>query len=384
MGAMSTCPACQNTLTPVATSQTGEPFSVCLDCGGRAMPLTLVESAVTPLTYKRLLNQFKATKSLVERICPACSSKMKRVTIEIVGREHGVEICPNCRTTWFDHREFENLPLTSRAEENFKLPMNIQSALHEIEIHDGKVVANRTSFRLDARDFGIGWDRTREGRPSGWKLLLGLLLIPVERENHPDHRPWVTWSLLALVSMVSYLGFQSMELVETLGVQAGHIWKWSGLTLTTYFFAHGGWQHLLGNMYYLWLFGDNVEEEIGSLVYSGVLLSGTVGGALLHALFDPNPEALLIGASGGISTLGMIYMLRFPRAKLALFLLFRWIRVPAYVLMVVWVLLQLKTASDQVAGITQVSALCHLGGALVGAAAYWALLHGRGRGRLRT
>lgn len=380
---MSCCPACQNTLTPIATAS-GESFLICLDCGGRAVSLPLLESSVSPITYKRLMNQFKNTKGVVERVCPVCSARMKRIHLEILGRDHGVEICPNCQTTWFDHKEFEHLPLTSKAEEEFKLPPEIQSALNEIEVQHGVVVANRTSFRLDARDFGIGWDRTREGRPSGWKLLLGLMLIPVERESHPDHNPWATWILLVLVSMVSYVGFHNMDLVEALGLHSNHIWKWDGLTLLSYFFVHGGWEHLLGNMYYLWLFGDNVEEEIGALPYLGVLACGTAGGALLHAFLDPNPGALLIGASGGISTLGMIYMLRFPRAKLALFVLFRWVRVPAYILMVIWVLLQLKMAADQVGGITQVSALCHVGGALVGVIAYYALSYGKGRGRLRS
>ena len=127
-------------------------------------------------------------------------------------------------------------------------------------------------------------------------------------------------------------------------------------------------------MYYLWFFGDSVEDELGTTNYILTLIAGTIGAALFHALISPRGYSLLVGASGGISTLGMIYMLRFPRARLGFFMIVGWLRVPAYLLMIIWIVMQVSMAYDQVAGLTQVSALAHLGGALVGLASYFLFL----------
>jgi membrane associated rhomboid family serine protease len=299
---------------------------------------------------------------------------MKPVDIEILGHARLIDICPSCQTTWFDHLEFEHMPLAPQAEEAFVLPPEVREALGDIELREGRVVANRKSFRLDARDFGLGWDRTREGTPGGWRLILGLLGIPVERDLNVAHKPWATWSLITLTFFISYLGFSDPAIIEALALRGTDVWKWGGLTLLTYFFVHGGWFHLLSNLYYLWLFGDNVEDEVGPITTLVIVALGTAAGALLHVWLDPSGGLPLVGASGGISTLGMMYMLRYPRAKLAFFILVRWVRVPAYALLVVWAVLQINGAFEQMSGLTQVSALCHVGGALVGLVAHFVLL----------
>jgi membrane associated rhomboid family serine protease len=173
---------------------------------------------------------------------------------------------------------------------------------------------------------------------------------------------------------ISIYGFDHDAFIDHWALDNEDLLRRSGLTLVTYFFLHGSWMHLLGNMYYLWFFGDSVEDELGTTNYVITLIAGSVGAALLHAFLQPGGYSLLVGASGGISTLGMIYMLRFPRAKLGFFLIVGWLRVPAYLLLIIWVVMQVSMAYDQVAGLTQVSALAHLGGALVGLAAWWQLL----------
>lgn len=343
---------------------------ICVDCGGRSATWATLDKALSTLTYKRLLTAFKSAKIPSHRECPECHKKMRRISLEILGREHYIEMCEQSHLAWFDHREFEHLPFAVGAEEELRLPPHVQEALNEIQIHHGRVVSNRSTFRLDARDFGFGWDKNDE-KPSGWKFALGLLLIPVERENRVGMKPWATWSLLAIVTIISIFGFWLPDLALELAVQNDNLFRWGGLTLFAYFFFHGGWFHLLGNMYYLWLFGDNVEDELGPWGFLATTLAGSAGGALLHCLFDPAAQSYLVGASAGISTLGMIYMLRFPRAKLAIFLIFRWLRVPAYIFAIIWIVMQVDLAYDQIGGLTRVSALAHLGGAIVGVLVYY-------------
>lgn len=300
---------------------------------------------------------------------------MKRVPLTILGRPKEIDVCGHSELAWFDSHEFENLPMTADADVELKLPHHVQEALSQIETHHGAVVANRSTFRLDAGDYGFGWKRDGETVPSLWKALIAFaLLLPIERENRLASKPWATWTVIAMVMGVTLYGFGHESFVEHWALESDDLLRAGGATLLTYFFLHGSWMHVLGNLYYLWLFGDNVEDELGVQNYVVVLIAGTVGSALFHASLGPPGYSLLVGASGGISTLGMIYMLRFPRARLGFFVLIGWIRVPAYLLCAIWVLMQINMAYQQVAGLTQVSALAHLGGALVGVAAYFILL----------
>jgi membrane associated rhomboid family serine protease len=106
------------------------------------------------------------------------------------------------------------------------------------------------------------------------------------------------------------------------------------LTLVTYLFLHGGWMHLIGNMLFLWVFADNVEDAYG---YVGFilffLLCGVIGG-LTHVLMMPHSVSPLIGASGAVSGVLAAYLVLYPRARVWILLFFR-IPVP---LPAIWVL----------------------------------------------
>ncbi|MGH2435580.1 MAG: rhomboid family intramembrane serine protease, partial [bacterium] len=132
--------------------------------------------------------------------------------------------------------------------------------------------------------------------------------------------------------------------------------------------------HLISNMYFLLVFGDNVEDFLGTGRYLALLLLAAVLGDLTHIALDPRQQIPLIGASGGISGIVLYYALKYPRAQLGIllriWLYFRWIRMPAYAYVGIWVVLQMIGAQQQIAGITNVSALAHLGGAAVGLA-FW-------------
>jgi membrane associated rhomboid family serine protease len=109
-------------------------------------------------------------------------------------------------------------------------------------------------------------------------------------------------------------------------------------------FLHGGWIHLIGNMLYLWIFGDNVEDRMGRgrflLFY---LLCGT-GAAALHVYMSPSSNTPTIGASGAIAGVLGAYFLLFPRARvltlLPIFFLIQFIEVPAFLFLAFWFLMQ--------------------------------------------
>jgi membrane associated rhomboid family serine protease len=139
-------------------------------------------------------------------------------------------------------------------------------------------------------------------------------------------------------------------------------------------FLHAGWPHLLGNMLFLWIFGNNVEDRLGRLPYLVFYLAGGALAALAQVFIEPGSEIPLVGASGAIaSTLGA-YIVLYPRARITtlLFLgiLAQLIEVPAVVILGFWFLLQLLDGVASLGATTAqggVAFFAHIGGFASGA-----------------
>jgi len=133
---------------------------------------------------------------------------------------------------------------------------------------------------------------------------------------------------------------------------------------------HGGILHLIGNMYFFLVFGDNVEDWLGEKRYLLLILFSLLAGDIFHILGDPSSTIPVIGASGGISGIIAYYALKFPHARLGIlfgyYFHYDWIKMPAYVMFVIWIVLQMVGVWQQLAGYSNVSSLAHLGGAAVG------------------
>ncbi len=141
----------------------------------------------------------------------------------------------------------------------------------------------------------------------------------------------------------------------------------SWATLITSLFLHGGWMHLLGNMLFLWIFGDNVEDSMGHFRYIVFYLLCGVLATLMHASAQPDSEAPLIGASGAISGVLGAYLILHPRARLlVLFMTVIPLRLPAWIVLGSWILLQLFNLTGDSAG-SDVAWWAHVGGFIAGA-----------------
>lgn len=138
-------------------------------------------------------------------------------------------------------------------------------------------------------------------------------------------------------------------------------------------FLHGGWLHIGGNMLFLWIFGDNIEDNFGSLNYLIFYLLSGFGAVLAQSLLTPTSPVPSIGASGAISGVLAAYLLLYPRASvraLIPFLLFLPVVVPAWVMIILWFVTQLFNSLASIAdpatmtGGTAYGA--HVGGFIVG------------------
>ncbi|MBN1435171.1 rhomboid family intramembrane serine protease [Candidatus Fermentibacterales bacterium] len=138
------------------------------------------------------------------------------------------------------------------------------------------------------------------------------------------------------------------------------------LTLLTSMFLHGGLFHLVGNMWFLWIFGDNVEDLLGRGRFLVFYLACGIAAVLAHVLLNPSSVVPVVGASGAISGLMGAYMRKFPLARVTtlipLFLFFQIVRIPAFFFLGIWLLLQVVSIGSD-AGIAW---LAHIGGFLAG------------------
>ncbi|GAB6179591.1 rhomboid family intramembrane serine protease [Desulfotomaculum defluvii] len=202
-------------------------------------------------------------------------------------------------------------------------------------------------------------------------------MIPL-KDNIPSRRfPLVTLTLIIINTLVwlfeRSLGPSMENLIFAFGVTPADLFQYGLVSqlffMTTAMFMHGGWMHFLGNMLYLWIFGDNVEDRMGKfrfLIF--YLITGYIA-TLAHVLSDPTSTSPLIGASGAIAGVLGGYFVLFPHAKvltlIPIFIFIQIIHIPALYFLGFWFLLQIFNQTFQ--GAQSVAFLAHIGGFAAGA-----------------
>ena len=211
-------------------------------------------------------------------------------------------------------------------------------------------------------------------------------MIPLKDDTPSALPPYVTVSLM-VVCVAVFLWQRTLDLdagrrvVDALGAIPAVLltdarlpvdlqWVPRYASLFTYMFLHGGWLHLLGNMLYLWIYGDNVEDAMGHARYLLFYCLCGVTAIGVQAVSDPHSAFPIIGASGAISGILGAYLLLFPRAKvLTLVLLpffFTTLRLPAMLLLLLWFAVQLVSDLAVHGGDTSVAFRAHIGGFVAG------------------
>ncbi|WP_327205756.1 rhomboid family intramembrane serine protease [Rhizobium beringeri] len=210
------------------------------------------------------------------------------------------------------------------------------------------------------------------------------MFIPLHDANTLKHIKvqWVTLALIALniaVWLLTSLESEQAAQATTVGlgyipaIAFGHAMLAQGLeivpeplTYLTYAFVHTGFWHLAGNMIFLWVFGDNVEDAMGHLRFLIFYLVCAAAGALCHGLLTMTSEAPLVGASGAVSGVVAAYVMLHPRVRVWVLVFFRVpLPLPAFVPLLLWIgqqFFMLAIAPDG-----DVSWGAHVGGILAGA-----------------
>lgn len=162
------------------------------------------------------------------------------------------------------------------------------------------------------------------------------------------------------------LGYIPSVVFDTAELPSEYIVVPEDFTYITYAFLHGDIFHLGGNMLFLWVFGDNVEDALGHIRYLAFYLLCAAGGAVMHGMIAPDSQVPLIGASGAIAGIVAAYLILHPRVKIWVLAFGRIpLRIPAYITLGLWILFQFAMLA--VGGEDQISWACHAGGILAGA-----------------
>ena len=218
-------------------------------------------------------------------------------------------------------------------------------------------------------------------------------MIPLRDRNPTRRTPVITIGLIAAcfvafaveLSVTATGGDRALEAFFeqwgavpadiTRALETGDYFGPAILGMFTSMFLHGGWLHILGNMLFLWIFGNNVEDRMGRIPFLLFYLVGGIAAALTQVVISPHSEVPLVGASGAIAAALGAYIVLFPGARILslvfLGFFYQLLEVPALVILGFWFVLQLISGAAALGATTAtggVAFFAHIGGFVLGVA----------------
>lgn len=293
-----------------------------------------------------------ASAPVSSRSCPACAKAMAAVTAPGESGVVDLDLCRRCHIAWIDEGEWELLPRRPR------LPAA------ELPARAAEIMGRAERDRIQPDD---PWPQM-----SGWQWVAGILRLPVRDDNRPAVFMPVTWGvgLIMVIATVVAFMYGLDNAIARFGLIPAEADRLGGLTMFTSFFLHGGVVHLIGNLYFLVVIGSAVERRIGSRRTAIVLLASLAAAVVVHMALDPRTEVPVVGASGGIAGLFVLFVFAFPAVPFQVLIvqlpIVRWLRVSAAALGGLLLAYNVVGAALQLGGWGGVSSLAHLGGAGAG------------------
>ncbi|MEW5851586.1 MAG: rhomboid family intramembrane serine protease [Myxococcota bacterium] len=334
---MSTCPVCT---FPLRSHQHGNvALELCRRCGGTFVSLADAHEAYgglgSPDTWNaQELAPGRGTRALR---CPRDAAAMKAYLVTSHTGEVVVDVCGQCGGLWLDALEGERL---------------------------ARIVAG-----------GVAVPASPDEKPSLRSYFFQLFTgMPIEVWHPTRRRPVLIYMLLATLTglflLEAWVIAGSDDAGQAFAHQFGLIPRdyLAGLrpwTMLSHAFIHGGVAHLLGNLYFLYVFGDNVEDTLGRRRLVLLYTMALVAGGAAEIAMDPAGVVPRLGASGAVAGLMGAYLVLFPKVRVWVVLLFVRFKTPVLAYLTLWLLLQVAGASQGVPGVAW---FAHLGGFAAGIA----------------
>jgi membrane associated rhomboid family serine protease len=336
-----------------------------------AFPLaTLRKTRLPDALISGLMNKAKAGEGMMGRFCPICANWMSGLPVPVENDSVTLDVCASCQIFWFDPKEFERVmppeaPPPALPNASVVVPPLLPSGTMPppIWVQAPAPGGLRAAFAVGTQEYD------NEIKMRWWNYLSGFLGMPVEVQSPKLRRKAsATATLAAVIAGVSFSIYTVFPgLLLWLGFSSEYPFRLLGLTLITSFFLHDGLFHLLGNLYFLMTFGDNVEDFLGVKRFLLLILGAAVFGNLVQYAANPYANMLLIGASGGIAGIVGFYGLQFRHARVAIFLLrIIPVKLKAGSALVLWFGFQLFGSAMGWVNTDHTAYAAHLGGAATG------------------
>lgn len=218
-------------------------------------------------------------------------------------------------------------------------------------------------------------------------------MIPIRDHNPSTRTPYVTWALIAvniLVFLTYWQLFDSPRMLASFfndwALIPAKLAKWpNSYALVTSMFLHGGLLHLAGNMLFLWIYGDNLEDTLGHFWFLAFYLAGGVAAGAVQVLADPLSTTPMVGASGAIAAVMGGYLVLFPKARIDILffivIYFRIFTIPAWIVLGVWFGIQVVSGVGADADADGIAYWAHAGGFVAGLILILPAFLRRGAGR---
>ncbi|MEW6026698.1 MAG: rhomboid family intramembrane serine protease [Planctomycetota bacterium] len=316
-----------------------------------------LEAGAKTLDIKEIMHRkAKSVNNALEHTkkCPKCAAEMRRLNYAYNSNVF-IDRCDKCLGFWTDKDELTEIV---RYNKGHPLLDGLGKALAEQETEMRYTRENLESIRGLMGHGRIGW------------AFFGPRILPLGDENPTLITPFITYAIIVLNILFFILSFgylNSREFFSAYGLVPAH------LTITAFItsmFLHGDIFHLAGNLFFFWIFGDNLEESLGAIKFVVFYLCCGIVAGFIHFLSDMNSAVPAIGASGAISGIMGGYLILYPRVRLKMLLMGRILYIPAAWYLIFWIILQVLYVS---VGFGGVAWFAHIGGFVSGALVIYVL-----------
>lgn len=319
-------------------------------------------SPQTPRLFEKDTAQTVDTIKEKERVCPKCGKKLEKFNYAYDSNVF-LDKCPSCEGLWADGGEVKEVARYLKEDPRIKV------------IGEAFIERDRTLEDLAELSESLMKPVSRLMYPFVLFMpFMPKIIIPFSDDNPRQRIPTITISIIILCTLIFIGQAFFVRDPSTFYQRFGFIpARFLSIGLISSMFLHGGLLHLIGNMFFLWLFGDNVEDRFSRVGFLVFYICCGISASILHSILNWDLSIPAIGASGAISGIIGAYLIFYPTAKIKLFVICRILHTPAFLYLGTWFLFQLIYGFIfKSTGVSSIAWFAHIGGfAFGGLVAYF-------------
>lgn len=367
------CPNCYVSLEKVKDSEMQITSYFCNKCRGRAVYYENLFQFGNSERAEELLRIDRGGHWAEKRTCPSCEHKMSEIFLNENKHFLVLDICKDCRLFWFDPHEYDSIPKRNFNSRRKRLEqLGVEKAKEKLASSDeGDDDAKYSHAKLISAY--AKHSQIQDAPDNEWRNLITFLGLPMEwEEDRRKKLPWVSWLLVVIVFITSMCSFPSPSMFsENFALAPAKLSLEKSYTLLTHIFIHSNIVHLLSNLYFLKVFGDNLEDIFGEITYIFFIAITAITSGLFYVVLNQGSEIPAVGISGSVAAIMAFYALELSERKLALgyfnvFYGFQYLKIPVLFAYLIWLFFQSISYAYGDPDILRIAYEAHIGGMFMG------------------